>query len=370
MPGFEKEDRFREAFNRGQSGNIDSYDAWLQDHGFVPSRVTDASYIRDYLQEHPNNAPNHDDELETIAEFLGFFSRRNGSYHIPIVGVDGIGKSQLLHTVAYLLQDMIPELPVRHQSAARFAEEGENESRFYELLDDLRGNENVIMLLDDCGDDKRIIHSLKKLDQAVENAFLLTAWSPEYWRFNQEEIVDTISVSEEVELNPFTEAASIEAISVAVETYSEGRASLPNEFYKTVHEEGVGIPGLEHELCRRSLKRSFLGEYELGDPEAVRDASEQFNLTNATDRVYAISDKKLTILKHILLSRHPKGCRPSELVELLDRDKSTVSYHLQNLVDSRVLEKERQGRSVFYRIDEALRPIVQRRVAQEGEFYA
>lgn len=370
MAGFEKEDRFREAFKRGRSGEVSSYNTWLQDHGFIPDRVTDRSYLSGYFQENPERAPNHDEELETVAEFLGFFSRRDSSYHIPIIGVDGIGKTQLLHTVAHLLQEMVPNLPQEQYSAARFAEEGENESRFYEAIDDLREYERAVVLLDDCGDDKRIDHSIQKIHEAVEATFLITAWTPESWRLHQEDVAETISVSEEIELTPFTEPVATEALSIAVEAYSEDRASLPAEFYEAIHEESLGIPGLEHELCRRSLKETFLNDYELGETEAVYEASEKFNLADAKDRVYEVSDKKLTILKHILLARHPKGCRPSDLVEQLNRDKSTISYHLQDLIDDRILEKERQGRSVFYRIDDALKPIVQKRVAQEGEFYA
>ena len=96
---------------------------------------------------------------------------------------------------------------------------------------------------------------------------------------------------------------------------------------------------------------------------------EKLDLDNVRERVYDISDKKMLILKHILLARHPKGRRPSELVERLDRDKSTISYHLQNLVEDRILQKEKQGRSAFYQVNDSVKPVLQRRIEKEGESY-
>jgi predicted transcriptional regulator len=155
-----------------------------------------------------------------------------------------------------------------------------------------------------------------------------------------------------------------------MEEYSQNQVELTGQLYTRIHNASMGIPRLFHKMLLETLRQTFLLDVEMGDLEAVDVAVEKMNLQNAKERVYDISDKKLTILKHILLSRHSKGRRPSELVERLDRDKSTISYHLQNLVEDRILQKEKQGRSAFYRVNDSVKPVLQRRIEKEGEFYA
>jgi hypothetical protein len=37
--GSDKLNRFQAAFERGQKGNVGSFDIWLEEHGFIPERV-------------------------------------------------------------------------------------------------------------------------------------------------------------------------------------------------------------------------------------------------------------------------------------------------------------------------------------------
>jgi len=367
--GNNKQNRFQEAFERGQEGQISSYDAWLQNQGFEPDRVNH-EYITEYLQKNPEEAPNHDDQLEEIAEFLGFFSQRSGNRHIPVIGPTGIGKTQLLHTVSHMIDQLGLDLPHRFFSTKEFVEEGENETRFYEILDEVEELETAVILLDDCEHDKRIDHSLGKLNDRIDDLFVITSWTPEHWRIEQDRANEALTVSKEAELTTLSEKNTAEALAAAVEVYSNGGVDLQRELYSQICESSLGIPKLFHDLLRETLRQSFIADFSSVRIEAVYSAVEKLDLDNVRERVYDISDKKMLILKHILLARHPKGRRPSELVERLDRDKSTISYHLQNLVENRILEKEKQGRSAFYRVNDSVKPVLQRRIEKEGEFYA
>jgi predicted transcriptional regulator len=365
-----KRHRFEEAFERGQRGDISNYEAWLQDQCIHPDRVT-ADFVADYFREHPEDAANHDDQLEEVAEFLGFFSRREGPYHIPVVGATGIGKTQFLATIQHMLDQLDVGLSYHRYSAARFKEDTEGGEPYWdEVLTELRDLEKAVILVDDCDDDKAIAHSLETISSRVEDVFVITTWSPERWNMCKDEINDTLTVSQEVELRPLREAATVAALDATIEAFSTGPVDLSASLYQRIYEYSFGIPGLFHRLLRETLKETFLNDMGLGDVAAVNAAAQTLNLVDAKERVYDLSDKQLLILKHVLLSRHPQGRRPSELVELLDRDKSTISYHLQNLTDDTLLEKEKAGRSTFYRVYETLKPLVQRRIAQEGEFHA
>lgn len=368
--GDEKQNRFKEAFNRGRKGDISNYKAWLQDHNFHPDRLSE-EYIQQHFYKHPEAAPNHDEELEEIAEFLGFFSERQESYHIPVVGVTGIGKTQLLRTISNLLDQLNLGIPQKLYNSESFAEEDEDgESRFYKIIDELREVDTAVILLDDCQQDKRIEHSLKKIHDTVESTFIITSWTPERWNMDKDRINDSVDVAKEIELTPLSKGNTVTALQNTVNAYTEDQVELPEEFYKRIHEFSSGIPGLFHMLLRESIQETFRQKAELGTVETVDEASEKLGLKDAEERVNEISDQKLTILKHILLSWHPQGRRPTELVELLDRHKSTVSYHLQNLVQENILKKEKSGRSTFYKVKDPVKPILQLRIVREGEFHA
>jgi translation initiation factor 2 beta subunit (eIF-2beta)/eIF-5 len=368
--GNEKRNQFRDAFERGQKGEISNYEAWLKEKGVRPKRAT-AEYVTRYFHENPEEAPNHDDQLEDIAEFIGFFSERDGTYHIPIVGVNGIGKTQLLHTIRHMLESLGTDLPSKLYEAGRFKEDNHQGEPYWEdVLYELSELERAVVLVDNCYEDKRIKHSLEKISETVENSFIITTWTPEQWRMNQEEINEAVQVSKEAELTPLNEKDTVRALRKTLEIISEGSVEVEDEFYRRIYKKSLGIPSLFHTLLRASLKETFLKELELGDAKAVDSAVEKLDLDDAEERIYDLSEKKITILKHILLSRHPQGRRPSELVELMDKDKSTISYHLQNLISDRVLQKEKAGRSTFYSIHEPLKPILQLRVNGEGEIHA
>jgi len=368
--GDEKRNRFREAFERGQKGEISDYESWLKEKGIDPDRTTQ-EYTTRYFQENPAEAPNHDDQLEDIAEFIGFFSEREGTYHIPIVGVNGIGKTQLLHTVQHMLESLGADLPSKFYEAGRFKEDNHNGEPYWEdVLYELSELQRAVVLIDNCYEDKRIKHSLEEISNKVDHPFIITTWTPEQWRMHQEEINHAVQVSKEAELTPLNEKSTVKALRKTVEIISEKSVEIRDQFYRRIFKKSLGIPGLFHKLLREALKETFLKELELGDTQAVDSAVEKLDLDNAEERVYDLSEKKITILKHILLSRHPQGRRPSELVELMDKDKSTISYHLQNLISDRVLSKEKAGRSTFYSIHEPLKPILQLRINGEGEIHA
>ncbi len=370
MVDSDKQHRFEEAFARGQQGNISNYEAWLQDQHIRPDRVTRA-FVEQYFREQPEYAPNHDAQLEEIAEFLGFFSRREGPHHIPIVGVTGLGKTQLLATIQHMLDRLDTGLPYREYSAARFKEDTEEGEPYWDdVLAELADMDKAVILLDDCDGDKRIEHSLETIRNRVDDVFVVTTWTPERWQMVKDEINATLTVSQEVELTPLDESDSVTALDATMEAFSTGPVEVSTELYQRIYEYSSGIPGLFHRILRETLKETFLNDLNLGDIAAVDAAAQTLHLDDAAERIYDLSEKQVLILKHILLARHSQGRRPSELVELLDRDKSTISYHLQNLFDDSLLDKEKAGRSTFYRVAAPVKPLIQRRIAQEGEFHA
>jgi DNA-binding transcriptional ArsR family regulator len=365
----DKLNRFQEAFERGQEGQISNYEAWLQDHG-IDSEKADDEYLAQYFRENPEKAVNHEEELEEVAEYIGFFSRRSNVYHLPVIGVSGIGKTQFTQTVSNLLGQIEPEIEQRSYQADDFMELGEEEERIFEVRDELRGLDKVVVYVDDCewAESESLIESFRIIESVVDDAFLVTSWTPEYWMHHREDVETVLPSSTEIHLSPFSEEDSWEAVDQILGVLSVEGVAIPETFYEEIYRYSTGIPGVFTDLLLASLREAFVKELTLGSTESMEAAAGKLNLDGVEEPVYDLSDTKVTILTHMLLWNHRQGIRPSQLVDLLDRDKSTVSYHLKDLQTEGLVESEKQGRSAYYRVKNQVKPFIQTRIMQNGEY--
>lgn len=365
----DKLNRFQEAFERGQEGQISSYEAWLQDHG-VDSGKADAEYLTQYFRENPEKAVNHEEQLEDVAEYIGFFTRRSNVYHLPVIGVSGIGKTQFLSTVSNLLGQIQSGIEQRTYEADKLSELGEEEEKLFEVRDELRALDKVVVYIDDCEweESETLVESFRVIERVVDDALLVTSWTPEYWKYNREDVEHVLPASTEIHLEPFSEDDTVEALKQVFEVVSDDGFKPPEAYLHKITEDSDGIPSVFTELALKSLREAFVKELDPGSVESVESAAEKMGLTGVEETVYQLSDTKLTILTHMLLWNHRKGIRPSQLVDLLDKDKSTVSYHLKDLKDEGLVRSEKQGRSAYYNVKNTVKPFIQIRIDQEGEY--
>ena len=370
--GSDKLNRFQAAFERGQKGNVGSFDIWLEEHGFIPERV-DRDAVTQYFQEHPDATSNHQDSLETIGEYTGFGINQSGVYHLPLIGPSGIGKTQLLHTVLHLLPEIDADIESRLFDARRFGEKTDDEINLFELEDrveEISALERPIVCIDDFDRDGRVGRSLSAFDDASDNALYITAWSPEGYAFNREEIEEALPASKEVYLEPLSEADTVAAVRAIYDYLADEAPEADRDAEQRICELSHGIPGIVVLLTLHALREAFMKEFEPGSRESVEAAGERLQLPNALDRIYDLSDSKMEILRWILLSLDDRGRSPGDLVDKLDRDKSTISYHLSTLSDEGLVESQREGRNAYYQVTEAVKPLVQLRLNKEAEFNA
>ncbi len=364
---------FEKAFEKGLSGEVESFNVWLKSLGINPLKFS-VETISKYLLENPEFTVNLEKEIEVIGQFIGFYSKEKSEiYHIPIVGVVGSGKSHLIQLTKSFLQER--NISLKHQliDASKFSEilEGEEEEQvLYRVLDELKREHLDVIFIDSCEKDKDIVNSLRQIANILKNGVVITSWTPEHWNLFKDEVEECLETSQEIHIEPLDEAATSHFISVILKYVSDGKFQLKTEVIEKIHSFSYGIPKLTIGLFIRTFSEAFLARSKNINETAVELAARTMGIENFFDRVSKLSELQILILKHILLERDERGLRPSKLVEILEKDKATVSYHLGILNRSKFIKLERIGRSYFYRIKDEVKPLIQLKIMQEGEYLA
>jgi len=363
----DKLDRFKEAFERGEQGQVSDYRAWLENQGFQPERVNE-DWLPNYFREHPEHAANHDEQLETVAEYLGFFSTKGGQRHLPIIGVSGIGKTVFLHTIHHAVDQLGLDIPVRFLDASTFDDVEDERFRLRIVQEELEEAGQIVILVDNCAQDRDIVESLSSIGEAAEEAVILSVWTPEWWRYHCEKVETRLPVTDEIHLEAFSESETRRAVDTMFELLSSGGTKPSSDFVSTVWENCFGNPNVMLKLVLRSLKEAFHAGTEVGT-ECVERAADTLGLVGAKEAVYDLPDSRLNMLAHMLRDTDERGTRPSDLVEDMGLDKSTVSYHLRELRQADIVESTKSGRRAYYQIREVAKPLAQMRITQQGEIH-
>lgn len=361
--------RFREAFDRGQRGDVGSLDIWLEEHGYIAEHV-DHDALTQYFRDHPERTSDHQIALETIGEYVGFATNRSGTFHIPVIGPTGIGKTQLLYTVINFLPKIDSDINSRLFDATAFGKRINDRFVLNDRIEEIESVDTPVVFIDDCYLDKRFETSLSELEEVTDGGLFITVWTPEGYAFNREEIADTLPVSKEVYLEPFSNPDTVTALSAIHDYISKDAPKFDEEAEDRIHELSYGVPGLVVTLTLHALREAFMKDLEPGSEAPVEVAGERFQLQGAMDRVYSLSESKIEVLRWILLSLDDRGRSPGDLVDKLNRDKSTISYHLRTLSDDGFVESQKEGRRAYYQVTKAIKPLVQLRLSKEAEFNA
>lgn len=360
-------ERLTEAFERGLEGAVKKFHLWLEGVGVDSSKFS-LDAIEESLLADPEATVNRAQELETVAEYMGYFSKKkSGVLHIPILGVSGSGRTHILGVIFNFANRV--GMRALHVNAAQFSEVEAEVQRFEEILDDIREKKPDILIVDNCESDANIQYSLRELLRAKgEDVLIITSWCPVTWEYERDRVEEILETTEEIFLNPFNPEETFQLVLKILSFISNGKVNLSKEICNEIHRYSRGIPRIAIELLLRSFRESFRSGGSGIDAKAVKEAANSMGLLGLDELLGELSDMQLLILKHIILSRDPRGIRPTSLVELLNRDKATISYHLEQLLSRRVITRVRLGRFAFYGIVRTLLPFVQLRLYRESEF--
>lgn len=369
----QKFEAFERAYERGLKGKIETFDVWLQSLGLDPSLFGN---LQESILQNLDLTVDREKELEAIAEFIGFYERQpNQIYHLPLIGVLGSGRTHLFHLVAKLLGKLKTELTWQIVDASTFSEideesETEEKQAFYQLLDELKKKRTQILLIDSCDEDKNIVESLRQIAKTLKKGLVITSWTSHYWNHLRDSIEETIPASKEIPVGPVSSEDTASLIGDVLQKASKGKYRLAPELPKKIQDYSKGIPGVTVNLLVATLRQAFVQGSDKITAEAVDGAAETLGIKGIDEKVSKLADHQLVIIRHILLENDKRGMRPSRLVELIGKDKATVSYHLTSLTSERLLAFEKVGRYSFYRIRPGIEPFIQLRIDQESEFLA
>ena len=367
-----KKNLFVEKLKEAKDGEFYNYDSWLMEKGIGPDKLKIDHILKSFLSNSAEFMINNEKELELIAGYIGSFLRnRDQLYHIPIIGVNGSGKTLLMYTINNFLA--IPKIECRYLAeVAPYLEQELQKSRY------VFATGVDVLSIDECNKVKDIVKIIKKRYEANGTAVYLTFWTPESWINNRLEINKTLPVSKELYLSIIKKEDLIIFIERILCTMSQGRSiddPYPdffspdllknNEFLGKIENCTRGIPLIIIKLIIKCFKQVFLQENKQIDMDTLNRSLELLGLCNLSNNINELSALHLKILETILLENSEKGARPIELVEKHNLDKSTISYHLTVLKESGILEKEKIGKSSYYKIKENLIPFIQLKLMEE-----
>jgi len=360
--------RLEEAYERGQKGQVPSYDFWLHEQGYDQTRLNGKAIFEFLISQQPVN---QQQALDEIGEYLGYFSNtKKGKLHLVVTGVQNSGKTYIASMIRRFLEEKT-KLRSKTLNAGRFGEVEENEQAFHNILDEIEEEKYEVLLIDDCHNDKNIQYSLRQINAKLKTALIVTMWEPVCWDYLAVEVESILPPSKVVMLKQFSEADTVELLSQVVEFVSRGKVKADKETLQEIHAQSEGIPGISVMMFVETLRETFDQGLKSIDKKTVSSVARSQGIVGLDEKLRSLNDIHLSILRQIILSQDERGIRPTSLVQVLNRDKATVSYYLRQMCQQGILDYTKSGISVFYQIPDVLRPFVQLRLSTvEGDFIA
>ena len=364
-------EKLDEAYERGLKGRVDSFDIWLRDVSIDPTKFTKTA-TNEHLLSHPEETINREEELQSIIEFIGFYKRnKQGLFYIPVIGVTGIGKSHIIRTIEAFLKKMEKDLTWLVLDAKTFStvdEDLEENQPFLDTVNQIRSYRYDILFIDSCDEDKAINDSLRALSNTVKSGVIITAWTPYHWDGAKADIEEFLTISKEIHVKPLNREATSVLIDRILSFMSSGKFDLSNDVDSLLFAISRGIPSVIISLLLRSFHEAFQKKKQKVETQAVKSAARYMGLIDVKEKIAKLADHQVLVLKHILLSFDERGIRPSTLVDILGKDKATISYHLGALLQEEILTTNKIGRWVFYQVRKDLEPFVGLRIAEESDY--
>jgi len=364
---------FKETLKKAKEGDLYNYDNWLLSHNIVPKALR-LDYIRDqFINKNPEFYIGNDQEFLLIAEKIGLYlNKKPNSYQIPIIGCKDFGKSVFLSLIFKLGSANAPMNMEKKFTLESYYGKNNLPGASYS-----QQSNTAVRLIDDCGQYNEIIYTINNLIKEHGEALFITTWDPEDWLYNYETFKDDLPFEDVIILKPFSDSelsAYLDRLFDLIYLTSSRYLPSPNlhisdlvDYEKYSKEKMVkilikftlGIPMVITDLMFRCFKIMFKLEKTILDESIVKLAAEGMHLEDQNKEIEELTPQHIKILKRLLFDKNREGTRPVDLLDEFDLDKSTISYHLSKLVEKKIIDVRKMGKSSFYKVRDNLIPFIQ-----------
>lgn len=378
MKDTKKMEKFMEGLKKGKMNATTIFTDWLDNFGINIDRFNENSIREEFLQN-PNLMIGNNDQIEKIGTVIGHYLKNQDSlYHVPVIGTKGSGKTILLNAILKLVGDM--DLTLIDKGKGIFLSIytiWKIMESIESFLSDLFHRKPVIIVIDSCEGNSKIVPFLEDLKKNFKKGVLFTSWTPEWWQFLRKDIEKIFPNSTPVIIKPLRlDKTSTEFIDFMDRIFkiifkdSNARVDYQVKFYddgsySVLYDASQGIPSTALALLRETLNEAFKQKISDIYKGLVVDAAIELDLLYSSNALVGLTHQRMNILKQILLSEDEKGIRPMDLKEKLGLSKATISYHLSKLKERDLLNTKKSGKYIYFRIKNGLIPIIQLKILEE-----
>jgi len=361
--------RFETAIELGKKGNVDNYDIWLKKLGINSNRLSPEKF-KLFIYENPNKIVDRLDEIEVIAKFTGYFiENQNILYHLVLYGVEGVGKSILIEIIKQLIQKYYNEIVVEIIDAHKFINlNKDGDIKFWSYYTNIKNNRPDILIIDSCNKSKNIDEYLDKFAKLMNPGLIITLWDTLTWNYFRDIINDNLPITEEINILPFDLENTISFINAISNFISDHEFLIDKKLYEKIWSYSKGIPLLIFTLLVFSLQEAYTIKIDSINENIITKAAKRMNLYNIDNKLDKVSEIQYLILKKMLLNIDERGIRPIILATDLNKDQATIAYHMNALLNEKIIRRDKIGKYTFYKIQNNLKPIIQNRISRGNEF--
>ncbi len=365
--------RFAIAYREGKTGKLDNF------HDYLKMQEIKWDYLKSqpFLELLSNDTSlffNREEEIEKAGRLFGFTLENEKPGHLPIVGIDMIGKSAFLRMLKNLLFEIDKDISYSWINAKRFEEGGhDNIPKVLAWLDEIEIEPPKIIFIEDAGTSLYIGKILEKIFSFGFNGLLVTTWTPEQWKSTEYQIDSDLAhlLLHKLDINLLKQEDTVNFFRSYFSKVKIGNNKniLPfsERSIEIIADYSEGVPGIIIELIYETLKILSI-EKDSEIIELIEKITRKNSIYQLKEKTQKYSRIQKQILFKVLTTPDPRGISPIEINRELRRDRSTISSYLSKFVSEGILERSKIGKYSYFRIRGLCKPFIQLAIQEEDLF--
>ncbi len=370
-------EKFQQAYQRGRERDLTNLDDYLSQFkinykDFVQLFEVDRALKATILEGLVVNRLN---ELEKIAMVLGSYEKKPRRGYINIIALPQTGKTLFLNLIQHYFIRTSGENAgkgkrIKIYDATLFSEQEVEEDRqgifyFDEIITVMKKHD--IILVDNCDRDlEHMRYNIRRMEEELSNKLIILAWGAISWlKFTEENMDSTISyVVDEPEttlvLEPLEKDEIVELLQIRLKGTKKRKDLKPltKELLEEIAKASYGIPGLSLRLLYLLIREGSYANQDPIEDEQLIAVLRREGLFDIEHKMKDLNEISYRILYRIATSSSYRGINATDLSRVMERDRSTIAYYLNEMLKLRLLESSKFGKYTFFRVRPSILPVV------------